>query len=217
MSGINLRPWIATVLLLTVSSALVSCSVAPDGGNATDTEFAEHSQPLPSLEPVAIPGPGELREFSRAMGADFPTMASLRAAAELIVLVRPTGATSVVSVEQPAGSDAVYDAEVFEAEVLKARAGGKTGIKKGDRIWVVEPPYGRELLSETDAYMMLFLGEYVYWLGEPLLDREHVYVILGVHQGLWVDAKGAGKRFQKVDAESPTLPDSIGTDDALAP
>jgi len=193
-----------------VALAVAMCAVGCASGLEEGTEWITYppTEPLPTAEPGEVPRLDGVA-VSWAEGARVSSLDELRRRSDLTVVLKPTGKTSSVEVEQRPGDSVKVTLVTRAYAVVRPVGKTSTGVNQGDTIWVVEPLPGQHLLPQV-GYATMFLDEFVYWLGDerPSL-AEPVWSIVGGLQGLWIDEDGQGTRFAKADRESPELPEVI--------
>lgn len=167
----------------------------------------------PALEP--IPGPSIPPPAASSAAIDWveyhDSLADLAAAADIVVLARPTGAREMVDLpqEEPivlaGGTDGVLAVSTYAMVVHDVLAG--TGVDAGDTIMVTEwnttDRSGQSVLR-NDTWFVLFLDRYVRGPG-PEQDTGS-WVVIGGPMGIYLDLERAGSTFTALDAQIAPLP-----------
>ena len=167
----------------------------------------------PALEP--IPGPSIPLPAVSSAAIDWveyhDSLADLAAAADVVVLARPTGARETVDLpqEEPivldGGTDGVLAVSTHAMVVHDVLAG--TGGGTGDTIMVTEwnttDRFGQSVLR-NDTWFVLFLDRYVRGPG-PEQDTGS-WVVIGGPMGIYLDLERAGSTFTALDAQIAPLP-----------
>lgn len=183
--------------------------------------FPEASS-LPVVVPERVPsvadGEGVTTHVSYAVDALYTSIQGLRDAADLVVIGTPTGKTTTVAVEQPKGSDIAVTMAAVEYTIVRTPRKDVDEVGKGAKVWVVQPFPNSDLLPEKSGYVLLYLQEYVYWLGDQRpTDGIVAYVPVGADQGVWLDLEGKGTRFTKTARVVEALPDNVTDAEGRAP
>jgi len=167
----------------------------------------------PALEP--IPGPSIPLPAVSSAAIDWveyhDSLADLAAAADVVVLARPTGARETVDLpqEEPTGAEIRTDGalvvQTYGMQVADVLAG--TGVDAGDTIMVTEwnttDRFGQSVLR-NDTWFVLFLDRYVRGPG-PEQDTGS-WVVIGGPMGIYLDLERAGSTFTALDAQIAPLP-----------
>ena len=167
----------------------------------------------PALEP--IPGPSIPPPAASSAAIDWAeyhdSLADLAAAADVVVLARPTGARETVDLpqEEPivlaGGTDGVLAVSTYVMVVHDVLAG--TGVDAGDTIMVTEwnttDRFGQSVLR-NDTWFVLFLDRYVW--GSRSDQDTGSWVVIGGPMGIYLDLERAGSTFTALDAQIATCP-----------
>lgn len=167
----------------------------------------------PGLEP--IPGPSIPPPAASSAVIDwvdyYDSLADLAAAADVVVIARPTGDRETVDLpqEEPTvmdgGMDRVLAVSTYAMVVHDVLAG--TGVGAGDTIMVTEwnttDRFGQTVLR-NDTWFVLFLDRYV--RGPAPEQDTGWWVVIGGPMGIYLDLERAGSTFTALDAQIAPLP-----------
>lgn len=217
----------AAVVIIGVATVLVIQSRGNDGGSAGGGTVTEHD---------GAAGSGSADGTSDVLGCDagsdsipilgpstasvvksYGSIAELAADSTNIVIAEPTGEQGEVSQPEWAQNPNAPAVPSPTVQLAVSRVVGGGDIAEGGVIDVIQPGTdtdGRPVLTAPARYL-LFLAPFTYGPApDGTLPRLDTYVTLGVVAGMFAQPVcDTGPEFQRLDPESPGLPEVLNVDE----